>query len=471
MNTIVSKILDAYKPKLSKYLNTTEPKLDDLETQGMQILEKMLGEIVSMYVEHLSEHILKNKTGRKKAQLVLHRKADSRRIYTRFGELSFKRDYYLNKQTNTYYYPIDEILGLDSKQRISNGLGLELATAATKMSYAASSQFVANGEVSNQTVMNQVRTSQPCDWEPLSKTEAKFLHIDADEDHVTLTNKKKGIVPLISVYEGIGQHGKRNYCKNVFHISEYGLTSDQLWEKALTEIDKRYELDKTKIYIHGDGAGWIDKGKAWFPNCTFVLDKYHKNKYIKSMCAGVSDCETRLMLEDCVRDFLASNNQKMLNVVNEGLITTTPARTEKILKADNYLRKHIDGIQICATDQEANNGGCSEPHVSHVLSSRLSSRPRVWSETTLSCLAPMLANRRSLVKKPMNPKPLSPLLKSAIVNARKKLNSECTLGTASPCAIGNLYPLSNGKITPGYLKLKHINNPLSFLGDNFIIQQ
>ncbi|MGN0450769.1 MAG: recombinase family protein [Acutalibacteraceae bacterium] len=64
----------------------------------------------------------------------------------------------------------------------------------------------------------------------------------------------------------------------------------------------------------------------------FVLDKYHKNKAIKAMTAGI----------------------------------------------ENKYR-----ISICKKDERANNGGCTEPHISHVLAARLSSRPLAWSETTL----------------------------------------------------------------------------------------
>ena len=38
------------------------------------------------------------------------------------------------------------------------------------------------------------------------------------------------------------------------------------------------------------------------------------------------------------------------------------------------------------------NGGATEPHVSHILSNRLSSRPKGWRVKTLKSFVPMLAN-------------------------------------------------------------------------------
>ena len=49
-----------------------------------------------------------------------------------------------------------------------------------------------------------------------------------------------------------------------------------------------------------------------------------------------------------------------------------------------YSAKYIEAIEIRKTDVEANNGGCTEPHISHISASRPSTRPMVWSGETLS---------------------------------------------------------------------------------------
>ena len=66
-------------------------------------------------------------------------------------------------------------------------------------------------------------------------------------------------------------------------------------------------------------------------------------------------------------------------------------QTETISQNTAYLQRFVKGIGICKKDERANNGGCTEPHISHVLAARLSSRPLAWSETTLKHLAPILA--------------------------------------------------------------------------------
>ena len=41
----------------------------------------------------------------------------------------------------------------------------------------------------------------------------------------------------------------------------------------LTRIEEQYDLENSKIYLHGDRASWIRKGLEWIPGAIFVLDK------------------------------------------------------------------------------------------------------------------------------------------------------------------------------------------------------
>ena len=133
----------------------------------------------------------------------------------------------------------DQVLGLEGYSRVSNGLGLSLVNAARDMSYQKACNHIVEGQISRQTVMHKIRQSELIEYEyPAIKRQVKNLHIDADEAHITLCGGRKSIVPLISVYEGIELKGKRGECKQVFHMSEYGKSPDELWENALTEIDQ-----------------------------------------------------------------------------------------------------------------------------------------------------------------------------------------------------------------------------------------
>ena len=404
---------------------------------------------MSVYAEKVDEAMVADRTSRREAGYSVERRGDERRIQTMLGEVSYQRTYF-QKAAGGYEYLADTVLGVDKRERVSGGLSLSLVRAAKELSYAKSSTYLTNGAISRQTVMGKLR--QSCSQKPIAggRRQVAELHIDADEDHVTMVGGRKSIVPLISVYEGIEKRGKRGVCRNVFHISEYGKSPDELWEQALSAVEERYDLDGTRIYLHGDGADWIKQGLEWFPGAIFVLDKHHKNKAILSMTAGLSPAG-RMLFDTAIRRSLACSDIALFDRMTAGVCESQLGRTEKVLQNAGYLKTHIDGISVCTKDPAANNGGCTEPHVSHVLSARLSSRPMAWSKRTLKQFAPMLAGGD--VRKTPSPttSSLPAPLKKAAASAKRAFRRG-TAGLPAPNAIGTL-PLS-GKVTGTQILLK-----------------
>lgn len=57
--------------------------------------------------------------------------------------------------------------------------------------------------------------------------------------------------------------------------------------------------------------------------------------------------------------------------------TCNPETAEKFM---SYVRTNRNGIKILYNDSEASGGSCAEGLVSHILSCRLSSRPKGWMD-------------------------------------------------------------------------------------------
>ena len=224
--------------------------------------------LLSAYYEKLDGRILEDKAERRKEGLRVERHGDKRTILTTLGEVEDRRTYYRTKEKE-YGYPVDAIVGVESRQRVASGVNEELVQNACAMSYGKSAQLATGNRVSRQTVMNKVRESHVPPTPEQEARKVNVLHIDADEDHVTLRGGKHTIVPLVSVYEGIAKRGKRGECVNVFHVGSYQKETEDIWDEVLTEIEKRYDLSKTKLYLYGDGANWISSGlnyskRHWF---------------------------------------------------------------------------------------------------------------------------------------------------------------------------------------------------------------
>ena len=120
----------------------------------------------------------------------------------------------------------------------------------------------------------------------------------------------------------------------------------------------------------------------------------------------------------------------------------------------DYLLTNFDAIVISKVDNASLNGGCTEPHVSHVLSARLSSRPMGWSKDTLRRFVPILAAGAATFDEPVENNmqkyypPTSVFLKT---ETRRFLPN--TAGLADPDR-AVAFPARANKVTPLFNALR-----------------
>ena len=227
MQTIIEKILEKFKGEIEEFFTQDGTSIEQAEEYFVPRVSQVVTELISAYYEQIDHALLEDRQGRREAGLLVERKGDARKVLTRLGNVTYRRTYY-QKKDGTYCHPVDEIAGVAANERVSGGVSLALVEATRELSYARSSRVVTGGAVSRQTVLNKVRQSK-ARKETVPRRQVPVLHVDADEDHVRLQSGGSTIAPLISGYEGIEKRGKRGVCKNIFHISEYGRGSDDLW--------------------------------------------------------------------------------------------------------------------------------------------------------------------------------------------------------------------------------------------------
>lgn len=452
MNTIITQAVEKLKRKIETFLEGEEKSISEAEKYLTGEIAGTVTTILSAYYVQIDENLRKDKKKRKEEGLVIERLGDKRSIQTVLGTLSVPRNYYLKKCVG-YYYPLDEIMGVDSYQRISNETSTELVNAAIFQSFEKASLAVTNGGVSKQTVMNKIRASHPVTEWPFEKRRVPVLHIDADEDHVHLQNGKPAIVPLATVYERIDKSTKRHYCVNAFSVGRYGLKADDFWEEIYNEVSKRYDIEDTAVYIHGDGATWIKKGTEWFPDAVFVLDPLHKNQALKSACANMrmEDCES---FQNRMKLCLNSGDDAEFTVVRAEMCEMYPEQIENILKYTDYLLANIDGIAVRYYDKEAANGGATKPHISHGLSFRLSSRPMGWSRKTLEKFVPVLAAGKASLKKAVVLE--LPEVNEKIAGKSRALFKPNSIGLVNPDIAVSVPNSISGRQSSLYRFFKHI---------------
>lgn len=457
MYEIVSDIFDNLKEEFLNLLATL-PSVDKIERFALNEVFQKICQATQAYAEWMDLQLWEDKSGRRREGLAVERRNDSRTLVTRFGEVTYNRTYYAKKD-GTFCYPIDEILNVPSYRRVSDSVALGLTEEAKSKSYKASSKAVTNENVSVQTVMNSIRRCRAARVEIKEKRHVPILHVDADEDHVSLQNGRSAIVPLVTVYEGLetvglGNSGRRK-CVNAFNHSESRIHKD-FWDNVYCDITSRYDIEGTKIYLHGDGAAWIREGMGYLPNCTFVLDCYHRNKAVKTAFSGCkkgeATAEKRLLASA-----LKNGKAEFLAKVWERRLEQNPDRKDTIDQAFRYLYDNLDAIAVRYKDPEAKNGGATEPHVSHVLSSRLSSRPMGWSMETLKTFVPILASERFELAPAHRSKAPESLVEAAVKALESQRVENCRhVPKAISCRQGAFEALTQGKVTQLYRALKNI---------------
>ena len=345
-NTKIEELLRKYANELFEIaLNSTMSDIEEFVAHNMVALTK---EMVQLAISKNNEELRASKTIRKEEGLVLERKDDPREILTQFGAIRYKRDYY-EKREGGYTYPIDKQLDIASYERLTPDVVKTLLEKSKTYSYEKSSKEATGGMVSKQTVMNAIRNTTIDKKYDEKQKKVKVLHIDADEAHITMKDGKKRMIPLICSYEGLDTSNKRHKCINLKKYSQYGLKGDEIWERFIKVLSKEYDLSNTKVYIHGDGAKWIRTGLEWFDDAKFVLDQYHKNKYIKIFGTNMTKADA-MRYEGEIQKTLKSGEVENLAAIHGEAIDKYPECQETITTAISYLFNNYDGIKIRLID-------------------------------------------------------------------------------------------------------------------------
>ena len=451
MSNIVLQICEKFIGEVAGFFGEGRTRnLEEIEKYLKKASDGFILEMMKAYFEILDKSLVEDKLGRKRKGIVVERKGDKREIYTKFGGFEFERTYFKDKKNKAYVYLLDQAVGLARHERVSRSVAVDLIGYASETSYGKSSRYVTGGEISRQTVMNKVRYLKDLKIErPKTKRQVKVLHVEADEDHVALQDGTNTMVPLISIHEGIERTGKRGKCKNIHHFSDYGKSTEELWLEAANWIYEAYDVDYIeRIYLHGDGAAWIKEGLNWLPESKMVLDRYHLNRAIITATGSQPECRKEIYLS------LSGGSREQFKAIVKKMClqAETPNEIKRIAEFRRYVLNNWEAISIYG--QEACAGSCTEGHVSHVLSSRLSSRPMGWSRKGLKVMARLRAycgsgGRVELRHLKKNESPYR-LPKKVIEKAVRAFNSSAME------KLDNITLLNRGKVVPHFAHLKVI---------------
>ena len=341
------------------------------------------------------------KSGKRKQNWHIIKK-DKKTLITSLGTISFEKTLFKNKTTGERTYLLDRILGFKEHQRLTEDAEAKMLEEAVETSYRKAGQATSISDtVSKQTVKNEIHNLEfQHEYKDLpKKKKVDYLYINADEDHISLQyNEEKGdliknknnrknnclLSKIVYVYEGIEKESprsKRNKLINPHYFcGNYpGEENNVLWDRVYDYICCNYDVDNIKkIYLNGDGGAWIKAGKSRLARITYVMDGFHLNKYMIRATSHLLDSAEDARCE--IRHAIKVGTKKDFEEVMEKILRVTEGDTviERVNESKKLILNNWSAVKVRLKKEEGIIGCSAEGHVSHILASRMSSRPMGW---------------------------------------------------------------------------------------------
>ena len=333
-------------------------------------------------IEQMDLALVSANKERRKDSLRIKERDVKRSVLTDLGELHYKRTYF-EAGSGERCYLVDHLIGVEAYERLTKELCASLVQQAAEQSMAKAAKYVGT-TVSRQTVNSKVLALKEVVTEAAPRENTpRELHVFMDEDHVHMKNGRNAIVPLLTVTEGIDSSKKRHKTINAVHFEGYGITTDSFFENVSSYLHEAYCMEEVeRIYVHADGGQWIKGVKDWLPNAVFVMDGFHLQKRLRQIgnltgAASYMSALRKSIREDCFQRFVACcvSIDKKLDELGR----------KRFADHVNFIENHWDAVILRMQNDIC--GSCTEPLVSHVLSSRLSRNPIAWSDHGLRQMA------------------------------------------------------------------------------------
>lgn len=382
---------------------------DQLTKLGQEIIKETLEEF---------DTIIKESAERKEKWYV--ERTVEKSLVTSLCTVSFNKTLYKDKKTGEYIYLLDKVMEMAPHTRITTD-GIErILTEAVQTSYRRGGDNVSIDatSVSKETTKKILHNLKFPETEySKEKKEVEYLYIDADEDHVSLQFRdEKGdihvrdngyknngfITKLVYVYEGIEKEAPestRHRLVNPYYFcgSSYDESNEELWDRVFEYIENTYDISKIKkIFLNADGGAWIKAGNSRIAGITYVLDEFHMSKYLVKMTSHMTRSYTkedvkefRKILKEIIRDNTRDEFRNAIDYLKE--YANTDKEKANISDAGDYFLSNWTAAKRRYTDRKHVKGCSAEGHVSHVLSSRMSSRPMGWSKRGATQMAKLRA--------------------------------------------------------------------------------
>ena len=317
---------------------------------------------------------------------------------TCLGPVKIQRRQY--REGKSYRYLLDEMMGMNKRSHVTNGVQVLALDLASMMPYRRSADVLRKTsaiDITHQTIWRLVakvadpylkKTEQELKWFhatgeiPASDgKQVARLMVEADGVMLSLQREKerKTEVKLGIAYEGWESVGKDRYKtvnKTIFAAITGGET---FWSGMSLKLQRRYDLSSVgETIVGGDGANWVKEG-ARYINGQFQLDRYHLNKELTAALGRDKKTKGKVW-QAC----LCGDVETGLRIMAAVMKQAKGEQAQRIAKAYHYLRNNSYGIEdyrmkLGEEGKGLRRTGAMEGNVDKLVVRRMKNQGMSWS--------------------------------------------------------------------------------------------
>ena len=329
-----------------------------------------------------------------------------RTILTLFGEVTFKRRYYFDKNCNEYFFFTDLFLNLPKRKYFDPFVCSELCNESSSTSYSKAGIIVSQKigkRINNSLKISRASTrntvlSFPINDKNIVDNEVKRverLSIMLDEKFVgsQFNEGKDHMIKAAVIFEDTELVYKKKLKPN--SVDRYRLVNshtcasieNNLLIDTLNYIYYNYDISYLKeLCFMGDCAPWIKSFSKtnWFRfhegmNIKFGMDGFHFSQALENLTTTENQD-----VYDALYEYVLFNNKEDFTRLTNEFLDLNSERKETIESKRDYILNNWNERQIY---QNTPYMRCSmESHISHIFADLFTSRPKAYSKKGLKQL-------------------------------------------------------------------------------------
>ena len=321
-----------------------------------------------------------------------------RTILTLFGEITFKRRYYLDKNFDDRFFFTDLFLNLPKRKYFDPFVCAELCNESASTSYSKAGMIVASkvgkrinnalsiGRASTRNSVMQFNIDNSVE-EQNKKIERLYVMLDEKFVGSQFNDGKDHMIKAAVIFEDtelVYKSKKKKDSMNRFRlVNSHTCASieNRLLNDTVDYIYNTYDIDHIKeIIFMGDCATWIKNfpKNNWFKfnsdtNVKFAMDGFHFSQALGNLTTTKYDD-----VYDALYEYVLINKKDEFTRLCNEFLELNLERSEVIESKRDYILNNWSERQLY---QNSPHMRCSmESHISHIFADLFTSRPKAYSK-------------------------------------------------------------------------------------------